>query len=109
MKTATLLCTAALVAAGSSGPIAHRLSAAPAQTPAATVKKYDIKSGIITYDTEMEMAGMKIPGKVVLYFDDYGIKECEETYKSGKLAESFVSDGKDRFKLYHDGKMKVGA
>jgi hypothetical protein len=107
MKTATLLCTAALVAAGSSGPISRSLSAAPAQAHAA--KKYEIKSGIVTYQTEMVMAGMKIPGKVVLYFDDYGLKENEETYKGDTLTESFVADGVERFKLFHDQKMKVAA
>jgi hypothetical protein len=109
MKTATFLCTAALVAAGSPGPIAHRLSAAPAQAPAAAVKKYEIKSGIVTYQTEMAMAGVKIPGKVVLYFDDYGLKENEETYKRDTLTESFVADGVERFKLFHEQKMKVAA
>jgi hypothetical protein len=109
MKTAPLFCAVAVAAVGSSALVSHRLSAAPAQAPAAVVKKYEIKSGIITYQTEMEMAGMKIPGKVVLYFDDYGLKENEETYKDGKLAESFISDGKDRFKLYHADKMKVAA
>jgi hypothetical protein len=68
-------------------------------------KKYDVKSGVITYETQMEMAGMKIPGKKMLYFDDYGMKECEETYENGVLKESFVSDGKERFKLFHDNKI----
>jgi hypothetical protein len=109
MKTATLLCTAAFVAAGSVDSISHRLSAAPAQAPAGVAKKYEIKSGIITYQTEIAMSGMKIPGKVVLYFDDYGLKENEETYEDDALKESFVADGVERFKLYHAQKMKVGA
>jgi hypothetical protein len=45
-------------------------------------KKYDIKSGIITFETTMEMAGMNIKTKTILYFDDYGIKECQEEYKT---------------------------
>jgi len=93
MKIALLLCAVAFVA----------------QAPTAATKKYEIKSGIITYQTEIEMAGMKIPGKEVLYFDDYGLKECEETYKDGVLTESFVADGVDRFKLYHEQKIKVAA
>ncbi len=74
-------------------------------------KKYDVKSGIVTFETIMEMSGMKMADKKILYFDDYGMKECEETYKDGKLTESFVSDGKERFKLFHEkkGVYKAGA
>jgi hypothetical protein len=80
-------------------------SKTPAETPApAGRKKYEVKSGIVTYDTQMEMAGMTIPGKKILYFDEYGMKECEETYENGILTESFVSDGKELFKLFHEKK-----
>ena len=73
-------------------------------------KKYGIKSGIITFETTMEMSRMKIPGKKMVFFDDYGMKECEETYEGDHLKESFVSDGKERFKLFHANKTvyKVG-
>jgi hypothetical protein len=66
---------------------------------AAATKKYDVKSGIVTYDCLMSMSGMNIRTKKVLYFDDYGNQECEETYKvdpSGKESLSdrnFVKDG----------------
>jgi hypothetical protein len=66
---------------------------------ATAVKKYDIKSGIITYETSMSMSGMNIKTKKILYFDDFGSKECEEEYKidpTGKevLANrNFVKDG----------------
>ncbi len=85
-------------------------SVASRNNPTGMVKKYGIKSGIITFETAMEMSGMKIPGKKMIYFDDYGMKECEETYEDDVLKESFVSDGKDRFKLFHAGKTiyKVG-
>ncbi len=70
-------------------------SKGPEVSPA---KKYDIKSGIITYESNMEMTGIKIHTKKVLYFDDYGVKEAEEEYKtmggSEKLSErNFVNDG----------------
>jgi hypothetical protein len=74
-------------------------SAAPAPETNSNYKKYDTKSGIVTFETKMEMSGMTIKTKSVVYFDDYGIKECEETYKtdaSGKEAltdRSFVKDG----------------
>ena len=45
-------------------------------------KKYDIKSGIITFETKGSMGTSKVPAtKQILYFDDYGAKECQETYK----------------------------
>lgn len=47
---------------------------ASAEAPAAKKGKYNIKSGIITYDTEA--MGMKMP--TTLYFDDYGNIECQE-------------------------------
>ncbi|MEO8168535.1 MAG: hypothetical protein ABI623_09820 [bacterium] len=67
-------------------------------------KKYDIKSGIITFETTMKMAGMTIPKKDIVYFDDYGMKECKDTYKDDKLSESFFSDGKFLYKVIHDDK-----
>jgi hypothetical protein len=67
--------------------------------PVASYKKYDIKSGIVTFETSMQMSGMNIKTKNILYFDDYGIKECQEEYKtdaSGKemlTKRDFVKEG----------------
>jgi hypothetical protein len=70
------------------------------EAPASTAKKYDIKSGIVTYNTVMRIGDMELLSKKVVYFDDYGVKECQEIYKAdgagGKevLTErSFVKDG----------------
>lgn len=41
-------------------------------------KKYDIKSGIITFETTVKMMGMTITKKSIVYFDEYGMKECKE-------------------------------
>lgn len=57
-------------------------------------KKYDLKSGIITFETETLVMKMKMHDKSVLTFDDYGMKECKETYKDGALDEVTFSDGK---------------
>jgi len=57
-------------------------------------KKYDIKSGIVTFETETSIGKMKITGKIVVLFDDYGMKECKETYKDNALSEITFSDGK---------------
>src|SRR5687768_12326464 len=62
----------------------------------AVVKKYQIKSGIITFQETANMGSMKISSKKVLYFDDYGMKEREDSFDDeGQLKESFMSDGKD--------------
>lgn len=61
------------------------------------MKKYDIKSGIVTYDLVMKVGKMEIKKKTIVYFDDYGMKECRETFSDKKLEESFFSDGKDLY------------
>jgi hypothetical protein len=72
-----------------------------AQTP---VKKYDIKSGIVTYDLIMKVGNMELQKKFIVYFDDYGMKECKETYSDDKLVESYFSDGKNIYALKHKQK-----
>jgi hypothetical protein len=64
---------------------------AAAQTPP---KKYDIKSGIVTYELLMKVGNFEIKNKIVVYFDDYGLKECRETFSKEKLEQSAFSDGK---------------
>ena len=68
----------------------------PAQT-----KKYDVKSGIITFELVMSAGKMKISQKVVLFFDEYGMKECKDTYSGGVLEQSNMSDGKTRYVIIH--------
>lgn len=48
--------------------------------------------------------GMTITKKSIVYFDEYGMKECKESYKDGKLEESFFSDGKFLYKAIHKQK-----
>jgi hypothetical protein len=69
-----------------------------------TFKKYDIKSGIVTFQTDMKMAGMEMKDTTVVYFDDYGMKECKETYHNGKVVTSYFSDGKNLYLVRHDKK-----
>jgi len=64
----------------------------------AQIKKYDIKSGVITYES-LNSFGMKM--KIVVSFDDYGMKECRDTYLGDKLKESFFSDGKNLYRVNH--------
>ena len=62
-------------------------------------KKYDIKSGIVTFDIVMTIGEMKITSKAIVYFDDYGMKECKETYSGDRLSHSYFSDGKTLYNL----------
>ncbi|MCU0287553.1 MAG: hypothetical protein MUF15_14305 [Acidobacteria bacterium] len=63
------------------------------------VKKYQVKSGIITFETALTMGKMVMKTKAVVYFDDFGMKECRDTYDyEGKnIKESFFSDGKNLY------------
>jgi len=70
------------------------LTAVIAQTP---IKKYDIKSGIITYEMVMKVGTMEMKNKIVVYFDDYGMKECKDTYQGDKIEQSYFSDGKELY------------
>ncbi|RPI76587.1 MAG: hypothetical protein EHM45_12485 [Desulfobacteraceae bacterium] len=67
------------------------------QTPAAN--KYDVKSGIITFETVMRVGKTAIKTQKILYFDDFGAKECEETYSQGRLGSVLICDGKNRISL----------
>jgi len=70
-------------------------------TGTAQTKKYDIKSGIVTFETTTLLGTMKMTSKEIVYFDDFGMKECKESFDDGKLKESFFSDGTTRYTLVH--------
>jgi hypothetical protein len=65
----------------------------------AQTKKYDIKSGTITFEMTQKMSGFDTKNKVVVSFDDYGIKECRETYEGDEISEVYFSDGKELYTL----------
>lgn len=67
-------------------------------------KKYDIKSGIVTFENVIEMGTMKMKHKVMVYFDDYGMKECHDNYNGDKLDNSLMSDGQMEYVLHHKEK-----
>ncbi len=67
-------------------------------------KKYHIKSAIITFDNTITIMGMAVKQKQILYFDDYGIKECKELYEDTTLMESVISDGKDVYRIVFEEK-----
>lgn len=71
-----------------------------AGTPA-MIKKYGIKSGIVTF----ESTGMGITRKSVLYFDDFGAREAEEKYEEdNSIKESSLCDGKNRYTIIYKDK-----
>lgn len=65
-------------------------------------QKYDVKSGIITFETLTTEGRVTTVGKIVLSFDDFGKKECKDTYVGGYLKESVLSDGKYTYTVWHD-------
>lgn len=80
--------------------IANGATNTPAAAQTSTYKKYEIKSGVVTFETSTEVGGYSLNSKQVLYFDDYGLKECEEKYttdaaggKETLTDRAFVKDG----------------
>ena len=67
-------------------------------------KKYDIKSGIVTFENTTTMGTIKMTLKSVVYFDEYGMLECKETYRDNTLVESYFSDGKTLFSVHQNKK-----
>lgn len=61
------------------------------------IKKYPIKSAIITFENDM----LGIKQKSVLYFDDYGVKEAEERYEGDAVKETNLCDGKARYTIMY--------
>ena len=61
------------------------------------VKKYDVKSGIITFQVDLEMGSLKVTNKIMVYFDDYGVKECHENYNGDILKSWLFSDGQMQY------------
>ncbi len=67
-------------------------------------KKYEIKSGIVTFESKTLLGKFEMKSKTVVYFDDYGMKECKETFEGDVLKESFLSDGTNLYTLMHSKK-----
>lgn len=70
----------------------------------AQMKKYDIKSGVVTFETTTLLGTMKMTSKSIVYFDNFGMIECNETYDDDKVKETFFSDGTNLFTLIHKKK-----
>ncbi len=64
--------------------------------------KYDLKSGIITFENTIAILGKSAPQKQILYFDDYGKRERKELYEGAILREAYVCDGKELFNVIYE-------
>ena len=64
--------------------------------------KYDVESGIITYETTTMEGRVQVSGRIVLYFDQYGRHECRDTYVNGMLKESVLCDGRTVYTVWHE-------
>jgi|APTNR8051073442_1049403.scaffolds.fasta_scaffold08885_4 hypothetical protein len=71
----------------------------------AQTKKYEVKSGIVTYEVTITMNGKTISTeKNILYFDEYGSKERSDKFKKEAIVGSSIYNGKTRYELNHKKK-----
>lgn len=70
-------------------------------------KKYEVKSGLIVFETLMRTRSVNIKYKTIVYFDFFGMVERRDTYENGKLQETFLSNGKDNYNISHTSKVAV--
>ncbi|HXA01118.1 MAG TPA: hypothetical protein VNW99_03965 [Cytophagaceae bacterium] len=61
--------------------------------PELAFKKYDLRSGIITF----EISGREPGSSKKVYFDDFGNKEVSYIYRNGKLSEKWVNNNDGTF------------
>lgn len=72
-----------------------------------TYKKYEVKSGIITFETSMNTLTVNLKFKTIISFDNYGIKERRDTYDGEELTETFLCDGRYNYNISHKQKRIV--
>lgn len=70
-------------------------------------KKYDVRSGIITFNTSMNTLTVNVSYKTIISFDHYGMRERRDTYDGDVLTETFLSDGFNNYNISHKTKMIV--
>ena len=73
----------------------------------ASFKKYDLESGVITFNTSMVTLTVNISYKTVITFDHYGMREKRDTYDGDVLTETFLSDGFNNYNISHTNKKIV--
>ena len=70
-----------------------------------TTTKYEIKAGIVRYQVILKTISVDMRFHTILYFDDFGSKECKDTYSGDTLIESNMSDGIKTYKIDHRKKI----
>lgn len=70
-------------------------------------KKYEVKSGVITFNTSMNTLTVNVSYKTVISFDNYGMRERRDTYTGDTLSETFLSDGFNNYNISHKHKKIV--
>lgn len=70
-------------------------------------KKYEVESGVITFNTSMNTLTVDVSYKTVISFDHYGVRERRDTYEGGVLTETFLSDGFNNYNISHTHKKIV--
>ena len=72
-----------------------------------TYRKYNIKSGVITFKTTMNTKTVNITYRTVVSFDQFGMIERRDTYDGDVLSETFLSDGHNNYNISHKNKKIV--
>jgi hypothetical protein len=67
-------------------------------------KKYDLKSGIITFVETTTKSGIRETRKVVVYFDDFGTKERRDIYQGDRITETALCNGRTLYTIVHAAK-----
>ncbi len=70
-------------------------------------KKYDVRSGVITFNTSMSTLTVNVTYKTVISFDHYGMRERRDTYDGDVLTETFLCDGFNNYNISHAHKKIV--
>ena len=78
------------------------MTAVPAASASAAPRKYDVKAGVVTFESVVTVAGVVTRSRIVVSFDDWGAKERRDTSRDGRLRETVLSDGRRRFKIDHE-------
>lgn len=66
---------------------------------AAQARKYDMKSGVVTFETVVTMGKTEVKRKSVVTFDDWGTREKRDSYAGATLEETFLCDGKNQITI----------
>ena len=68
-------------------------------------KKYLLRSGTFTNENVLSTISVHMAYKTIIYFDDYGMKECRDTYSGDTLEERFMCDGINTYKIIPKNKI----